>query len=87
MSEENTLAPEEQNMIEYIRRLDEIEIQMAPLKEMKKQLKEEFKEEGKLSKDQMSMALRAYRMIKTDVDLDELLENYALLRTNLRGVL
>ena len=42
VSEENTLAPEEQNMIEYIRRLDEIEIQMAPLKEMKKQLKEEF---------------------------------------------
>ena len=87
MSDQNTLATEEQNMIDYIRRLDEIEIQMEPLKEMKKQLKEEFKEEGKLSKDQMSMALRAYRMIKSDVDLDELLENYSLLRTNLRGVL
>ena len=87
MSEEKTLAKEEQNMIDYIRRLDEIEVQMEPLKEMKKQLKEEFKEEGKLSKEQMSMALRAYRMIKSDVDLDELLENYSLLRSNLRGVL
>ena len=87
MSEEKTLAKEEQNMIDYIRRLDEIEVQMEPLKEMKKQLKEEFKEEGKLTKEQMSMALRAYRMIKNDVDLDELLENYALLRSNLRGVL
>jgi len=87
VSEEKTLAKEEQNMIDYIRRLDEIEVQMEPLKEMKKQLKEEFKEEGKLSKEQMSMALRAYRMIKSDVDLDELLENYSLLRSNLRGVL
>ena len=87
MSEEKTLAKEEQNMIDYIRRLDEIEVQMEPLKEMKKQLKEEFKEEGKLTKDQMSMALRAYRMIKSDVDLNELLENYSLLRSNLRGVL
>ncbi len=87
MSEEKILAKEEQNMIEYIRRLDEIEVQMEPLKEMKKQLKEEFKEEGKLSKEQMSMALRAYRMIKSDVDLEELLENYSLLRSNLRGVL
>ena len=87
VSDQNTLATEQQNMIDYIRRLDEIEVQMEPLKEMKKQLKEEFKEEGKLTKDQMSMALRAYRMIKSDVDLDELLENYSLLRTNLRGVL
>ena len=87
MSDQNTLATEEQNMIDYIRRLDEIEVQMEPLKEMKKQLKEEFKEEGKLTKEQMSMALRAYRMIKTDVDLDELLENYSLLRSNLRGIL
>lgn len=87
MSDQNTLATEQQNMIDYIRRLDEIEVQMEPLKEMKKQLKEEFKEEGKLTKEQMSMALRAYRMIKSDVDLDELLENYALLRSNLRGVL
>tara|TARA_R100000008_G_C3526501_1_gene136874 strand:+ start:451 stop:714 length:264 start_codon:yes stop_codon:yes gene_type:complete len=87
VSEEKILAKEEQNMIEYIRRLDEIEVQMEPLKEMKKQLKEEFKEEGKLSKEQMSMALRAYRMIKSDVDLEELLENYSLLRSNLRGVL
>ena len=87
MSDQNTLATEQQNMIDYIRRLDEIEVQMEPLKEMKKQLKEEFKEEGKLTKEQMSMALRAYRMIKTDVDLDELLENYSLLRSNLRGIL
>ena len=85
MSNENNLAPEEQNMIDYIRRLDEIEVQIEPLKEMKKALKEEFKEEGKLTKDQMSLALRAYRMLKTDIDLDDLLKNYALLRTALRG--
>jgi L-fucose isomerase-like protein len=85
VSNENNLAPEEQNMIDYIRRLDEIEVQMEPLKEMKKALKEEFKEEGKLTKDQMSLALRAYRMLKTDIDLDDLLKNYALLRTALRG--
>ena len=82
---EKILSTEEQNMIDYIRRLDEIEVQMEPLKEMKKALKEEFKEEGKLNKEQMSLALRAYRMLKTDIDLDDLLRNYTLLHAALRG--
>ena len=81
----SNLTTEEQHMVDYIRRLDEIEIQMEPLKDMKKELKEEFKDQGKLTKDQMSLALRAYRMLKKDVDLDELLRNYAVLRTALRG--
>ena len=80
MSNDNeVLANEEQYMIDYIRRLKDIEEQMEPLKEMKRQLKEEFKDEGKLSKEQLSVALRAYRMLKNDVDLDELLHNYSLL--------
>ena len=88
MSNDNeVLANEEQYMIDYIRRLKDIEEQMEPLKEMKRQLKEEFKDEGKLSKEQLSVALRAYRMLKNDVDLDELLHNYSLLQRNLRGAL
>ena len=85
MSEENNLSNEDQHMVDYIRRLDEIEVQMEPLKEMKKQLKDEYKDEGKLTKEEMSLALRAYRMLKTDVNLDDLLRNYSILRTSLRG--
>jgi len=86
-NDNEVLANEEQHMIDYIRRLREIEDQMEPLKEMKRQLKEEYKDEGKLSKEQLSVALRAYRMLKNDVDLDELLHNYSLLQRNLRGAL
>jgi len=85
VSEENNLSNEDQHMVDYIRRLDEIEVQMEPLKEMKKQLKDEYKDEGKLTKEEMSLALRAYRMLKTDVNLDDLLRNYSILRTSLRG--
>jgi methionine salvage enolase-phosphatase E1 len=83
MSEEN-LTTDQENMIDYIRRLDEIDTQMQPLKEMKKSLKDEFKEEGKLTKEQMSNALHAYRSWKKNVDLDAFLENYALLQRTLR---
>ncbi len=52
VSDNEVLANEEQHMVDYIRRLKDIEDQMEPLKEMKRQLKEEFKDEGKLSKEQ-----------------------------------
>ena len=81
----SNLTTEDQHMVDYIRRLDEIEIQMQPLKDMKKALKDEFHDEGKLNKEQTSLALQAYRLLKKDVDLDDLLRNYSVLRAALRG--
>ena len=70
-------SPKEEKMIEYIRELQEIEDQMEPLKEMKRDLKAQFKEAGWLTGDEISMTVRAYRMMKSkDFDFDEFANVY-----------
>ena len=40
----------------------------------------EFKEQGWLSGDEISVAVKAYRMLKADQDIDELVEMFNFLR-------
>ena len=71
------MSTKEERMIEYVRELRKIEDQMEPLKETKRQLKIDFKEAGWLSGDEISMTVKAYRMIKTkDFDFDEFSKVY-----------
>jgi len=60
-----------ERMIEYIRSVKTIEEAMEPYKEQKRELREEYKEQGWLTKDEISMAVRAYRMMKSDVDIQQ----------------
>jgi|TARA_R110000824_G_scaffold219954_1_gene406951 hypothetical protein len=70
--EDENVSTKEQKMLEYVRELQKIEDQMEPLKEMKRQLKTDFKEADWLTGDEISMTVKAYRMMKTkDFDFDE----------------
>ena len=69
-----------EKMIEYIRSLNTIEEAMEPYKEQKRELRKEFKEQEWLSKEEISMAVKAYRMLKADQDIDELVEMFNFLR-------
>ena len=60
-----------EKMIEYIKSMKTIEDAMEPYKEQKRELREEFKEQGWLTKEEISMAVRAYRMMKSDVDIQQ----------------
>ena len=64
----------EQHMVEYIQSLQAIEEAMEPFKEQKRELRENYKENAWLSKDEMSMAVKAYRLIKNDTDLSALID-------------
>ena len=67
----------EQKMIEYVRSLATIEEAMEPYKEQKRELKAEFKEQGWLTGDEISMTVKAYRMMKTEwYDFDEFTQIY-----------
>ena len=75
--QDENLSSKEEKMIEYCRELAQIEDQMEPLKEMKRQLKADFKEAGWLTGDEISMTVRAYRMLKSkDFDFDEFTKVY-----------
>ena len=63
-------------MIEYIRNLNTIEQAMEPYKEQKRELRKEYKEQNWLSKEEISMAVKAYRMMKSEVDMDQFTKVY-----------
>jgi len=78
---EDTYVDEKtEKMIEYIRSLKAIEDAMEPYKEQKRELRKEFKEQGWLSGDEISLTVKAYRMMKSEFDIDELVKIYDSLR-------
>ena len=61
---------------EYIKSLKTVEDAMEPFKEQKRDLKENFIENGWLTKEEISMAVKAYRLVKGDVDFEQLRDFY-----------
>ena len=79
-TEDTYMDEKTEKMIEYIRSLKAIEDAMEPYKEQKRELRKEFKEQGWLSGDEISLTVKAYRMMKSEVDIDELVKIYDSLR-------
>jgi len=63
---------------EYIRSLAAIEEAMEPYKEQKRDLRTPFKENNWLSTDEISAAVKAYRLFKGKVNIDEVVENFQM---------
>ena len=87
MMAETAVSQKTEKMVEYIRSLKTLEEAMEPYKEQKRELREEFKRQGWLTKEELSTTVKAYRMMKNDVDLDQFVELYqTLLERSGRGV-
>lgn len=71
----------EQHMADYIRSMKALEEAMEPYKEQKRELKTEYVENGWLSKEDISLTVKAYRLLKDDVDIGALIDVYE----NLKG--
>jgi len=69
-----------EKMIEFIRSLNTIEDAIEPYKEQKRELRKEFKDQGWLTGDEISMTVKAYRMMKSEVDIDQFISIYDSLR-------
>ena len=67
---------------QYIRSLGSIEDAMEPYKEQKRELRQEFKDNGWLDADEIRAAVKAYRLLKGNVDIDQLLESYNTITGN-----
>ena len=66
---------------EFIQTFDAIEQEMEPYKDAKRELRANYKENEWLTADEMRLAVRAYRMLKKDENLEELQEMYSKLLT------
>ena len=71
----------EHHMADYIQSMKAIEDAMGPYKEQKRELKTEYIENGWLSKEDISLTVKAYRLLKDDVDIAALIDVYE----NLKG--
>ncbi len=64
---------------EYIRSLAAIEECIEPYQEQKRELRSEFRNNGWLNTDEIRAAVKAYRLFKGKVNIDEVVENFNLL--------
>ncbi len=68
----------QQYVKEYIRSLAAIEDCIEPYQEQKRELRAEFRNNGWLSTDEIRAAVKAYRLFKGKVNIDEVYDNFKL---------
>ena len=64
---------------EYIRSLAAIEDCIEPYQEQKRELRAEFRQNGWLNTDEIRAAVKAYRLFKGKVNIEEVVENFNIL--------
>jgi len=78
MSVNETLK--EDHIVNYISSLSTIEDAIQPYKDQRTDLRTEYIENGWLTKEDIRTAVKAYRLMKQEVDFDELRATYRTLR-------
>ena len=70
----------EQHMADYIASMKALEDAMEPFKEQKRELKANYVENGWLTKEDISLTVKAYRLRKDEVDIGALIDIYESLK-------
>ena len=70
----------EEHISDYIESLKAIEEAMEPYKEQKRELKKEYLDKKWLSKEDISLSVRALRLLKDKVDIGALIDMYESLK-------
>ena len=66
----------QEHQAEYLESLQALEDAMEPYKEQKRELRSEFRENGWLNTDEIRAAVKAYRLYKGKVNIEEVVENF-----------
>ncbi|MAJ45410.1 MAG: hypothetical protein CMF96_11800, partial [Candidatus Marinimicrobia bacterium] len=74
-----TSEQKQQYVKEYIRSLKAIEDCIEPYQEQKRELRAEFRNNGWLDTDEIRAAVKAYRLFKGKVNIDEVVENFGII--------
>ena len=69
----------------FIKSFAAVETQMEPYKEHKRDLKKEYVENSWLTREELSMAVKAYRMLKNDDDLEKFNEIFEQVSKSIGG--
>ena len=80
-----TSEQKQQYVKEYIRSLKAIEDCIEPYQEQKRELRAEFRNNGWLDTDEIRAAVKAYRLFKGKVNIDEVVENFGIISEGTDG--
>jgi len=72
--EDKDIVEKEKYITSFIESLVALEEAMDPYKDQKRDLKKNYVENGWLTKDELRMAIRAYRLMKNETDMEQLLD-------------
>jgi hypothetical protein len=75
----------EEHLSNYIKTFVAIEDAMEPFKDQRKDLRESYNENGWLTKEEMRLAVKAYRLYKSETDMDLLTDYVNKCQRSIRG--
>ena len=70
----------ESHVVSFVKSFVALEEAMEPYKEQKRDLRESYHQNNWLSKEEMRMAIRAYRLMKSETDIEELVDMFSSLK-------
>lgn len=70
-------------VVDFIKAFKAVEDEMEPYKEHRRDLKKNYVENGWLSKEELSFAVKAYRMLKSDESFEHFADIYDKVSKNL----
>ena len=85
-SNTDNVTTKEEHLSNYIKTFVAIESAMEPFKDQRKDLRESYSENGWLSKEEMRLAVKAYRLVKSDTDMEQLTEYFNKLKRTVRSI-
>jgi DNA-binding IscR family transcriptional regulator len=71
-----TTPTKEQHVINFLKVLEAVESQMEPFKDHKREIRKNYVENGWLTREELRMAVKAYRLLKGDIDIEALRDTY-----------
>ena len=82
---EEDLLTKDEHIVNFIKAFVAIEQEMEPLKEHLRDLRSSYVENDWLSKEDMRMAVKVYRMLKSGDDLEMITDYFNHLKQNFGG--
>ena len=73
----------EEKIVEFVKSFAAVEYELEPFKEHLKELKKTYIENGWLTREEISIAIKAYKMLKKKEDLEQLTDFYGTVKTML----
>ncbi len=84
-NEKNNVVTKENYIENYIKSMVALEEAIEPYKEQKRDLRKEYIENGWLSKDEIWSAVKAWRLIQNDADMEQLNDMYDYVKKKFGG--